>query len=362
MIVTSGHSIQKAENIKINVKEQSLPESFTWQNIDGIDYTTGIKDQNPAPTCEAYAFCASIETILQYNAGELYDPDLSETHLYFYAGGTYRAGYVNMIDAANYLVEKGVPDEGCYPDPHRAFDYPFLSLDGWENRAVKISEWGWVENDEESIKTALIEHGPLVFFAYFWRDFFSYEKGVYKHRWGRFAGGHVMTIVGYDDNEQCWIVKNSAGTKWGENGWLKMAYDANMITGDWYKRYDINCTGIVFLDGVYNNLKPDVPKIQIQSPDFYKTYFYGKDFSTFFKKLNFYTKAAPRIIGNLKIEVLVENTNYVEFYIDDIRSYIDNESPFKWDLETTNGLHTLTVKAFNKYNISIDIIDFYKII
>ena len=171
-----------------------------------------------------------------------------------------------------------------------------------------------------------------------------------------------MTIVGYDDNEQCWIVKNSAGTKWGEDGWLKMAYDANMITGDWYKRYDPNCTGIVYLDGVYSNLKPNVPKIQIQSPEFYNTYFYGEEFSTLFKDLKFFTKAAPRIIGDLKIEVLVENTNYVEFYIDDIKSYIDNESPFEWDLETTNGLHTLTVKAFNEYNVSIDIIDFYKII
>ena len=34
-----------------------------------------------------------------------------------------------------------------------------------------------------------------------------------------------MTIVGYDDNEQCWIVKNSAGTDWGEHGWLKLAYN-----------------------------------------------------------------------------------------------------------------------------------------
>ena len=36
-----------------------------------------------------------------------------------------------------------------------------------------------------------------------------------RHRCGRIAGGHVMTIVGYDDSEQCWIVKNSAGVEWG---------------------------------------------------------------------------------------------------------------------------------------------------
>lgn len=54
---------------------------------------------------------------MQYKAGKIYNPDLSEAHLYFYPGGTVRAGYVNIIDAANYLVEHGVPDEGCFPDP-----------------------------------------------------------------------------------------------------------------------------------------------------------------------------------------------------------------------------------------------------
>jgi len=36
---------------------------------------------------------------MQYQIGELYNPDFSETHLYFYAGGTYEAGYVNLVDA-----------------------------------------------------------------------------------------------------------------------------------------------------------------------------------------------------------------------------------------------------------------------
>jgi len=351
----------KSENINILLEKTDLPLSFTYRNIDGVDYTTPIKNQAPAPTCEAYALCAALETMMQYQTKEIYNPDLSETHLYFYAGGTYERGYVNLIDAANYLLETGVPDEGCFPDPHRPYDYPFTSLEGWENRTVKIQSWGWVENTELAIKTALIEYGPLVFCAHFWEDFLYYRGGVYKHMWGQIAGGHVMTMVGYDDNEQCWIVKNSAGTKWGEEGWLKMAYNADMITGEWYKRDDNNCTGIIYLNGVYGNLKPDVPKIQIQTPKFYKTYLYGIEFSTLFKNLKLFTKASPRIIGDIKIEVTVENTNQVEFYIDNTKSYIDNVPPFEWNLETTSGSHMLTVKASNEYNRSIDILDFYKI-
>jgi len=362
ILSTFTNSISNSVKNNIPFEKTDLPSSFSWCDINGNDYTTPIKNQAPAPTCEAYALCAVLETMMQYKTKEIYNPDLSETHLYFYAGGTYEAGYVNLIDAIKYLIKTGVPDEGCYPDPHRQYDYPFTSLDGWENRTVKIQNWGWVENTEIAIKTALIEHGPLVFCALFWKDFLYYNGGVYRHTWGQIAGGHVMTIVGYDDNEQCWIVKNSAGTDWGEQGWLKMAYDANMITGDWYKGYDNNSTGIIYLEGVYGNLKPDVPKVQIQIPKLFKTYLYEKEFSTLLRDLKFFTKATPRIIGNIRIELIVENANQVEFYIDDIKSYTDYEPPFEWNLEATSGSHTLIVKASNKYNTSIDIIDFYKII
>ena len=139
LLTTIATSIEKAKKIETT----DLPSYFSWRDINGIDYTTPIKNQAPAPTCEAYALCASLETLMQYQMGEPYNPDLSETHLYFYAGGTYEAGYVDIVDAANYLMEYGVPDEGCYPDPHRPFDYPFESLQDWENRTVKIREWGW---------------------------------------------------------------------------------------------------------------------------------------------------------------------------------------------------------------------------
>ena len=364
MIILSAIPLTTSQslNTQTAIEKTAIPSSFSWRDVDGIDYTTPVKNQAPAPTCEAYALCAALETIMQYQEKRIFNPDLSETHLYFYAGGTYQAGYVSVIDAANYLVETGVPDEGCYPDPHRPYDYPFTSLDGWENRTVKINEWGWVENTEEAIKTALIKHGPLVFCAIFWKDFHYYQGGVYKHRWGAIAGGHVMSIFGYDDEEEYWLVKNSAGTDWGEDGWLKMSYDAGMITNGWYKSEDENCTGVMYINGSYGNIEPDVPKVYIQNPKIFKTYLQGQEFSTIFRDLKFFKKAAPRIIGNITINATAENADLVEFYIDGVRTHIDYESPYTWKLDTTCGRHTLLVKAKNEFKESIDIVDFYKIL
>lgn len=342
-----------ARTLDYNLEECNLPSYFSWRDIDGVDYTTPIKDQSPAPTCEAYALCASLETIMQYETRELYSPDLSECHLYFYAGGTIEKGYVNIIDAANYLIEYGVPDEGCFPDPHRAFDSPFESLEGWENRTVKIQEWGWVDHDIDSIKNALIEHGPLVICISFWQDFYSYKEGVYKHEWGDRVGGHVVTIVGYDDSMACWIVKNSWGKKWGEDGWFRMAYDADMFA-EWYGPG----TGVMYLDGIYGNLKPDVPKIQIEKPEIKYTYFFGFQIPTLFKKLKIQIDA-PRIIGKMFLKLNVENANMVEFYVDNILVYTDNEKPFVWRLKTSHGLHTIETIAYNNVNASKDTVDVF---
>ena len=333
-----------------------LPDSFSWRDINGVDYTTLVKNQSPAPTCEAYGLCAALETLMQYELGKIYNPDLSETHLYFYAGGTYRAGYVNLVDAANYLIETGVPDEGVYPDPHRPFDYPFESVEGWENRTMKISEWGWVEQTDESIKSALIEHGPLVFCARLYRDFNFYTGGIYQHTWGSRIGGHVMTLFGYDDTQGCWLIKNSAGTSWGEDGWARVAYD-HLFFADWYGEG----TGVMYIDGAYGVFEPDVPRVYIEQPSIFTTYVFGNHFSSIIRD-SFLQKGAPRILGDIEVSISVSNADRVEVYIDDILQKTFTEAPYKWMLEAEPGLHTLEVHAYNQDVLSKDILDFYKII
>ena len=133
-----------------------------------------------------------------------------------------------------------------------------------------------------------------------------------------------------------------------------MAYDADLFA-EWYGVG----TGVMYIDGIYGNFKPDAPKIHYEIPLYYHTYFFGGEISTILKKLPI-QKAAARILGPLTVHVTAENANSVEFFIDDVSKYVDNEAPFSWTLEATRGLHTLTVKATNDDNISsLDIEDIY---
>src|SRR5206468_11164307 len=43
------------------------------------------------------------------------------------------------------------------------------------------------------------------------------------------GGAHALLVVGYDEPGRYWIVKNSWGTGWGDQGFGKVSYDANLL-------------------------------------------------------------------------------------------------------------------------------------
>jgi len=342
-----------------NITTTEIPSSFDWRNVNGINYVTPVKNQAPAPLCESYGLCVALETIVQYKVGYPFSCDLSEAHLFFYAGGSIARGGVRLTNASDYLIEHGVPDEGCFPDPHRPTDSPFQSLAGWENRTVKITSWGWVENNITAIKQALITYGPLVLVIHNYNDFLRYRKGIYTPKVTT-GHGHVVALVGYNDTQRYWIIKNSAGEDWGEDGYARVSYDADTADHPFIATF-YGGTGIMYLDGVYGNFKSDVPKIQITKPNIFHTYFFGFEISTLFKKGVIIQKGAPRLIGQNTVEVNASNTDNVEFYVDGKLVYTDIQPPYTWNINLTKGLRTIETVGHHNNTISKDIRDVYQL-
>ncbi|MBU0496552.1 MAG: hypothetical protein KKC68_01235 [Candidatus Thermoplasmatota archaeon] len=336
-----------------------LPASFSWLDVDGVNYMPPVKNQIPAPTCEAYALCTTLETLVNYETGAPYNCDLSEAHLFFYSGGTCNWG-VDIKDALEYLEVFGVPDEGCFPDHHRPHDEPFASLLGWENRSVKISGWGWVPNEVDAIKDALIEHGPLIICMLVRPDFTNYRRGIYRPGPYDVTGGHVINIVGYDDTQQCWLIRNSWGDAWGEDGYIRVAYNAHTEERPFIWPF-YGGTGIAYIAGVYGMLDPDVPKIWLTNCNIQHTCFLGFEFPSLKFRIDGIQLGAPRVFGPHTIQLETANTDYVEFYLDQELLYTDTSPPFSWKVEGSKGLHTLEIYAYNNQNMSMAFRDIFLI-
>lgn len=79
--------------------------------------------------------------------------------------------------------------------------------------------------DVIAIKTAL-QNGPVATSMEVYDDWYDYyESGIYVKTSGAVVVGyHAVMIVGYDDATRCWIVKNSWGPDWGENGYFRIRW------------------------------------------------------------------------------------------------------------------------------------------
>jgi len=201
-----------------------LPSSFSWRDINGVDYTTPIRNQTPYPSCESFALTAAVETMVQYQVGFPFNCDLSEAHLFFFSGGNIIWGSYPENDT-EFLKDYGIPDEACWPYPKDKYQYPLNTTSpDWQNRTVKITNWSYIPADPIAIKTALLTNGPVPSYFLVYDDFVYFKKGIYQHRWGNTRGAHYMAIVGYNDDPGYWIVKNSWGTKFQDEGWVNIKY------------------------------------------------------------------------------------------------------------------------------------------
>jgi hypothetical protein len=208
------------------VVSAALPTHFEWTQKDGQNWMTSVKNQGGCGSCVAFAAVGALEGQLKIQANSpSWSIDLSEQHLFSCGGGTCSEGWY-ISSALNYLQQYGTPDEACSPYQGQSGSGSCSnSCPDWQSRASKISSWSWVANNTSAVEAALM-NGPLVAGFTVYADFYSgYTGGVYH--WDHVSqavGGHAIVIVGYDSNEQYWIVKNSWGSNWGENGYFKIGF------------------------------------------------------------------------------------------------------------------------------------------
>ncbi|GJE00214.1 C1 family peptidase [Methylobacterium isbiliense] len=193
------------------------PPRLDWRKHNGKNYVTPIRDQSDCGACVAFATNAVLEArYLLALAQPGQDFDLSEAHLFYCgAGNACATGWI-YDKALAFAKKSGVGLEQDFPytpgnQSCRKIP-PFLKVKSW------------TENASMTARKRALQRGPVIGGMQVFEDFMTYRSGIYESVIGEFLGWHAVAIIGYDDDEQCWIGKNSWGAGWGENGFFRISY------------------------------------------------------------------------------------------------------------------------------------------
>jgi len=92
------------------------------------------------------------------------------------------------------------------------------------------ARWAYALRSVRSIQLDIMRHGSASASYSVYSDFPAYESGVYRRTNGtEFLGGHAVKLLGWgvENGEDYWLLANSWGTTWGENGFFKIRRGVN---------------------------------------------------------------------------------------------------------------------------------------
>jgi len=212
-----------------DIEESDRVPKINWKEINERSVTT-IKDQKNCGACVSFAVCAVAESMLQIQHDISYD--LSEAELFFCGAGKNAKGW-SLPKALKYAQNKGIGLEKDHAYDTNKKDC--LKIDP----VVKVGAYIPIKENSRLLSNVISYHGPVAATMRVFEDFRFYKGGIYRPVTNNYLGKHAIAIIGFDDHDSCWIVKNSWSTNWGDNGFARIAYGTCGI-GDEFACYALD--------------------------------------------------------------------------------------------------------------------------
>jgi hypothetical protein len=236
------HPAKKAHTLKARGLNKFTPDptapSFSWVNQKIV---SAPHDQGQCGSCWIFSSAKVYSAAYALKYGVIQEP--SEQNLLLCDHNNGNGGCNGGNQAFDYMISPGVAclsalaytgnDRGSCPQV---------------TPSLFAESWGYIPGSGDGnsiptvaqIKQGLCEYGPLwVTMDASSMSFASYSGGVFVGRnspySGMFSGGspdtdHAITLVGWDDANECWLVANSWSTSWG-------------LGGFWYQKYNTSNFG-----------------------------------------------------------------------------------------------------------------------
>ncbi|KAM5319906.1 dipeptidyl peptidase 1 isoform 1-T1 [Glossophaga mutica] len=219
---------------EIRKKVLHLPASWDWRNVGGTNFVSPVRNQASCGSCYSFASAGMLEARIRILTNNTQTPILSPQEIVScsqYAQGC-DGGFPYLI-AGKYAQDFGLVEEACFP--YTGTDSPCMLKE--DCFRYYTSEYHYVGGfyggcNEALMKLELVHNGPMAVAFEVYDDFLHYREGIYHHTgltdpFNPFElTNHAVLLVGYGTDPALgmdyWIIKNSWGTNWGEDGYFRI--------------------------------------------------------------------------------------------------------------------------------------------
>ncbi|KAK6620832.1 hypothetical protein RUM43_011128 [Polyplax serrata] len=214
-----------------------VPDFVDWTHMGAV---TAVRNQKTCGACYAFSALAALEGRLylksKWTPSEAKIQALSVQNIIDCSedyGNNGCHGGLAMYTYDYILSNKGLNNETVYPYEGKDGKCRYKP----EQSIVTMKDYVKVTPfDENELKLAVATGPVSASFNTNPDSFKMYKSGIYEDvECNANSLNHAMAVVGYGvdykTNKQYWLVKNSWGTDWGMDGYIKMARNAGNMCG-----------------------------------------------------------------------------------------------------------------------------------
>jgi len=240
--------------IKSPVPQGPPPPSWHWGSVKGVNYLTQTKNQHIPQycgSCWAQAATSSLSDRIKI-ARDAAWPDVNIAPQVLISCGPMDGCHGGDAGVANkWMADFGITDETCAIYVARGHDngMPCSRVSRcetcWPSTGCTrpphyftywVDQYGHVEGEtveqqELAMMTEIAARGPISCGVAVTDELVAYTGGIFRDTTNFTEINHDISVVGFgeEEGEKYWVIRNSWGTYWGEDGYFRLARGINNI-------------------------------------------------------------------------------------------------------------------------------------